>query len=41
MFGKMSTEQWVALNCRHAELHFSFVNPPGDAVAPPGVDSIR
>jgi len=27
MFGKMSREQWVQMHCRHAELHFGFVEP--------------
>jgi hypothetical protein len=27
MFGKLSREQHDRLNCRHAELHLSFVHP--------------
>jgi hypothetical protein len=27
IFGKLSHEQWVALHCRHAEMHFSFLHP--------------
>jgi hypothetical protein len=27
VFGKMTHEQWIALNLRHAELHFSFLVP--------------
>lgn len=27
IFGRLSHEQWVALHCRHAELHFSFIHP--------------
>lgn len=27
IFGKLSHEQWVQVHCRHAELHFSFVDP--------------
>lgn len=27
MFGKLTHEQWVQFNCRHAELHFSFLQP--------------
>lgn len=25
VFGKMTTQQWVGLHCRHAELHFGMV----------------
>lgn len=27
-FGKMNRQQWVALHCRHAELHFGFIELP-------------
>jgi len=27
LFGKMSPGQWVRMHCRHAELHFGFVEP--------------
>lgn len=27
LFGKLRHDQWVQLHCRHAELHFSFVDP--------------
>ncbi len=27
LFGRLSHEQWIALNCRHAELHLSFIHP--------------
>ena len=27
MFGQLTHDQWVHLNCRHAELHFSFIQP--------------
>ncbi len=27
MFGKLTHEQWIKLNLRHAELHFSFLIP--------------
>jgi len=27
MLGKMTPEQWEQLHCRHAELHFSFIEP--------------
>lgn len=27
-FGKMNTRQWVALHCRHAELHFGLIEIP-------------
>jgi hypothetical protein len=27
VFGKLTHEQWIALNLRHAELHFSFLDP--------------
>lgn len=26
LFGKMSHDQWVQLNCRHAEMHLSFLH---------------
>ena len=31
IFGELSHEQWIQLHCRHAEMHFSFLNcdPPG------------
>lgn len=32
-FGKMTHEQWIALNLRHAELHMSFLTPDSDAHA--------
>ncbi len=28
LFGAMNHEQWTMLHCRHAELHFSFIQPP-------------
>lgn len=31
LFGKMSREQWVALHCRHAELHFGMIDLDGAA----------
>ena len=27
LFGTMDHEQWVRMHCRHAELHFSFIQP--------------
>ena len=27
LFGRLSHADWVALHCRHAELHFSFLRP--------------
>ncbi|MBK7406344.1 MAG: DUF1569 domain-containing protein [Phycisphaerales bacterium] len=27
-FGSLSHQQWIQLNCRHAELHLSFLHPP-------------
>lgn len=30
LFGKLDDEQWTQLNCRHAELHFSFIRPAQD-----------
>lgn len=27
VFGRLSHEQWVRFHCRHAELHFSFIQP--------------
>ncbi|BAM02753.1 DUF1569 domain-containing protein [Phycisphaera mikurensis] len=33
LFGKLSHDDWVALHCRHAELHFSFLQPTPDPVA--------
>lgn len=27
LFGAMNHEQWVRMHCRHAELHFSFIQP--------------
>lgn len=33
LLGKLTHEQWVQLNCRHAELHFSFMHRADDAHA--------
>ena len=30
VFGRMTTEQWVALHCRHAELHFGLIELPSE-----------
>jgi hypothetical protein len=27
LFGRLTHDQWTQLNCRHAELHFSFLKP--------------
>ncbi len=27
LFGRLSQKQWTQLHCRHAELHFSFIQP--------------
>ncbi len=27
IFGRLSHEEWVRLHCRHAEMHFSFMQP--------------
>ncbi|GAB4190107.1 MAG: hypothetical protein Kow00105_04460 [Phycisphaeraceae bacterium] len=31
VFGKLTHDQWEQLHCRHAELHFSFIQPDGKA----------
>jgi len=31
VFGKLSHGDWMKLHCRHAEMHFSFLKPAGDA----------
>lgn len=28
VFGKMSRDQWIALHCRHAEMHFGLIELP-------------
>lgn len=30
IFGRLTHDQWVALHCRHAELHFSFIRPASE-----------
>ncbi len=32
LFGKLTHEEWIALNLRHAELHLSFFEPASPAV---------
>lgn len=33
LFGRMTHEQWIALNLRHAELHMSFLVPDGEVTS--------
>lgn len=33
-FGRLTHKEWIALHCRHAELHFSFMHPESAQAAP-------